>query len=110
MNTKELSPAEYRVAEEVAKGYSEKEIAHRLCISPNTVHNHTYRIRKKWNARGAVDVARKFILQLDEPKKFFLAVTFLIIQTHLVFAADLMDMRKPNRVRIRNYKIARKYS
>lgn len=41
----ELSNTEYRVAEFVAKGFSEKEIADKMFISPHTVHNHTYRIR-----------------------------------------------------------------
>ncbi|SOC79856.1 regulatory protein, luxR family [Salinimicrobium sediminis] len=93
----ELSKAEYRVAELVARGLSEKEIASELFISPKTVHTHTYNIRKKWSARSAVDVARKFILALDNPKQFFTVVVFLVMQGHIIVTAADLDLRKPPR-------------
>ena len=42
-----FSPSELRVAELLARGLSEKEVADKLCISPNTVNNHTKNIREK---------------------------------------------------------------
>lgn len=66
-----LSEREYEVAAEISKGYSEKEIADRLCVSPKTINNQSYRIKRKLNARSAVDIARIFILSLDNPKKYY---------------------------------------
>lgn len=97
----ELSKTEYQVAELVTRGYSEKEIACKLFISPKTVHTHTYNIRKKWNARCAVDVARIFILQLDNPKKYFTVLSFLIIQFHIITQCADMDLRRPARTSVR---------
>jgi DNA-binding CsgD family transcriptional regulator len=102
----ELTETEFRVAEFVAKGFSEKEIANQMYISPMTVHNHTYRIRKKWNARSAVDVARKFILA--NPQKFFTVMAFLTIQLHIVFHCADMDLRRPARTSVRTVRTSRK--
>ena len=104
----ELSKAEYKVAELVARGLSEKEIASELFISPKTVHTHTYNIRKKWDARCAVDVARKFILSLDDPKKYFTVCAFLIIQSHVIFNCIYMDLRRPARTSVRIVRTSRK--
>jgi DNA-binding CsgD family transcriptional regulator len=35
-----FSTSELRVVELLAQGYTEKEIAEKLCISPHTVNNH----------------------------------------------------------------------
>lgn len=94
----QLSKAEYKVAELISWGFSEKEVAVKLFVSPNTVHNHTYSIRKKWDARSAVDVARKFILNLDNPKQFFTVLTFLTIQFHIMGALPDIDLRKSNTI------------
>lgn len=94
----ELSKQEYRVAELLTLGFTEKEIASQLYISPKTVNNHTYNIRKKLDCRNAVDVARKFILSLDNPKQFFTAVVCLLIQLHIVFNLETMELRRPARV------------
>ena len=107
----DLSPAEYKVAELVARGFAEKEIAVKLFISKDTVHNHTYSIRKKWKARSAVDVARIFILKQENPKKFFTALVFLIIQSNIIFNGDYIEARKPFRSNsriCRTYKPSRK--
>ena len=104
----ELSKREIRVAEYVTRGYLEKEIAEKMYISPRTVHNHTYRIRKKWGARNAVDIARIFILKLDDPKKFFTLLTFLMIQFHVVFTNPEIDLRKPGRTSTRVTRTLRK--
>lgn len=42
-----FSPSEMRVAELLARGLSEKEVADKLCISPSTVNNHTRNIRER---------------------------------------------------------------
>lgn len=97
----ELSKAEYRVAEQVARGYSEKEIADRLFLSYRTIRTHTYNIRKKWNARSAVDVARIFILRLEDPKTFFASLVFLLIQLHITFTTPQVELRKTARTSIR---------
>lgn len=67
----ELTKKEYMVAEHLTRGKSEKEIAVEMFVSPKTFNNHTYNIRKQWNARCAVDIARKFILQLEGKYKNF---------------------------------------
>lgn len=104
----ELSKSEYRIAEYVARGFSEKEIASKLFISPKTVNNHTYNIRKKWNARCAVDIARKFILSLDNPKQFFTVVAFLMIQFHVMVNIPNADLRRPVRTSVRVLRTSRK--
>lgn len=93
----ELTETEYKVAEQIARGFAEKEIAEKMCISPTTVHNHAYRIRKKWNARSAVDVCRMFILRLDNPKQFFAAILFLILQFNIILYCPTMDLRRSSR-------------
>jgi DNA-binding CsgD family transcriptional regulator len=107
---KVLSKAELRVAEQIAWGHSEKEIAEKLCISPFTVHSHAYTIRKKLNARGAVDIARAFILSLDDPKKYFLAAFFLLIQASIIAELPKMQLRRApvSRVKITRTKGGRK--
>lgn len=98
---KGLSEREYEIAEQVSRGLSESEIADKLFISPTTVHNHTYRIRKKWKAKSAVDICRMFILKLDDPKRFFAAMIFLIIQISITFDYNELDMRRPPQTRTR---------
>ncbi|WP_299153136.1 helix-turn-helix transcriptional regulator [uncultured Christiangramia sp.] len=95
MSLTQLTPAENKIAKNVAMGFSEKEIADRLCLSEHTVHNHTYNIRKKIKARSAVDICRMFILSLDNPKQFFTCLLFLTIQGHIIFAYPAMELRKP---------------
>lgn len=96
-----LSKTEYKVAEHVTRGLSEKEIAAQMFISPKTVHNHTYNIRKKWNARSAVDICRMFILRLDNPRQFFATIICLTIQFHVIFNCEEMDLRRPVRTSVR---------
>lgn len=103
-----LSKQEYKVAELLTRGKSEKQIASDLFISPKTVNNHTYNIRKKWNARCAVDVARKFILSLDDPKSFFTVLIFLSLQGSIIFYSPDMDLRRPSRTTSRVVRTSRK--
>jgi DNA-binding CsgD family transcriptional regulator len=53
-----LSESERRVADLVARGYSNKEIAGRLYMSHRTVGSHLYRIFPKLGLRSRVDLAR----------------------------------------------------
>jgi DNA-binding CsgD family transcriptional regulator len=96
-----LSNREREVARLIAKGYSEKEIASKLFVSVDTIHSHAYRIRKKINARSAVDVCRKFILSLENPKQILFAFGFLMIQSSTMVDFDI-DLRKPSRLRLKN--------
>ena len=89
-----LTKTEYKIAGLVAEGFSEKEIAAKLFVSYKTIHNHTYNMRKKLNARSAVDIARVFILNLDNPKRYFSAVLFLAIQFFIMSNTFNIDMRR----------------
>jgi len=97
-----LSKTEYRVAGFIAQGLIEKEIAQEMFISQNTVHNHAYNIRKKWGARNAVDIARKFILSLDDPKQYFAAVFCLLIQLHVMTFMPDPDLRRPTKTTVKS--------
>jgi DNA-binding NarL/FixJ family response regulator len=61
----ELTDAEWRVAEEVAKGLSNKEIAAELNLSLRTVEGHISRILDKKNLSNRVELA----LQIAERRK-----------------------------------------
>lgn len=62
----ELTDAEWRVAELVARGLSNKEIAARLELSARTIENHVSRILAKKNFSNRVEIAR---LILSKPPK-----------------------------------------
>ena len=53
------------------------------------MHTHAKNIRKKIDARSAVDVARFYIL--ENPAKFFMATLFLVMQSFMVFTATDFD-------------------
>ena len=95
-----LTPREMDMVIELAKGFSEKEIASIKHVSPKTVNNHLTNVRKKWDARCAVDIVRKFILSLDDPKQYFAALTFLIIQFHIMVNIPQIELRRPTRTSI----------
>ena len=50
-----ISPRELEVLEEIAAGHSNKEIARRLNVSPNTVKTHAARLFEKLEARRRTD-------------------------------------------------------
>jgi len=54
----QLTEAEWRVAETVARGLSNKEIAEELNLSVRTVENHVSRILAKKNFTNRVEIAR----------------------------------------------------
>lgn len=105
---RKLSKSELRVTKELTRGYSEKEIADRLCVAYKTIRTHTYNIRKKLKARCAVDVARQFLLSLEEPKKFIIAIGFLSIQGFTVYANPDIDLRRARRSSTRIVRVSRK--
>jgi DNA-binding CsgD family transcriptional regulator len=54
-----LSPRELAVLREMAIGHSNKEIAHRLSVSPNTVKWHVGRVLEKLEASRRTDAIHK---------------------------------------------------
>jgi DNA-binding CsgD family transcriptional regulator len=54
-----ISPRELAVLHELAAGYSNKEIARRLDVSPNTVKTHVARLFEKLEARRRTDAIAK---------------------------------------------------
>lgn len=57
-DARELSEREREVLREVARGYSNKEIANRLAISVKTVETHKSNAQKKLGLRSRADVVR----------------------------------------------------
>jgi len=62
----ELTEAEWRVAREVARGLSNKEIAAELNLSIRTIENHVSRILAKKNFSNRVEIARHIISNQTE--------------------------------------------
>lgn len=89
-----LTASEYEVAEQIARGYSEQEIAATRFTSYVTVKTQSRNIRKKIGARCAVDVARTFILSLDNPKKFFMSLFFVSVQVFAITQNHPTEVRK----------------
>jgi DNA-binding CsgD family transcriptional regulator len=54
-----ISPRELAVLNELASGHSNKEIAQRLSVSPNTVKTHVARLFEKLGAEGRVDAINR---------------------------------------------------
>lgn len=54
-----ISPREMEVLAELAAGHSNKEIAQRLQVSPNTVKTHVARLLEKLDARRRTEALRK---------------------------------------------------
>jgi DNA-binding NarL/FixJ family response regulator len=61
----ELTDAEWRVAEAVARGLSNKEIAAELDISVRTVENHISHVLSKKNFANRVEIARHVLERKD---------------------------------------------
>jgi len=62
----ELTDAEWRVAEAVARGLSNKEIASSLSLSIRTIENHISRILAKKNFSNRVEIARHVLAHQPE--------------------------------------------
>ncbi|HMM65682.1 MAG TPA: response regulator transcription factor [Dokdonella sp.] len=54
-----ISPRELMVLREIAAGYSNKEIARRLDVSPNTVKTHVARLFEKLGARRRTEAINR---------------------------------------------------
>ena len=68
-----FSKSELKVVELLARGYSEKEVADKLHLSPNTVNNHTRNIREKNGLSKNTEIILLYIAYLNK-KKFSLRV------------------------------------
>jgi len=88
-----LTKTEYRVADHLTRGLTQKEIASKLFVSPHTVRNHITNISRKIGANCSVDIARKFILSLENPKAYFASILFLIIQSVMIIGNSQGDVR-----------------
>ena len=62
----ELTEAEWRVAEAIARGMSNKEIAASINLSIRTVENHVSRILAKKNFSNRVEIARSLLKSQNE--------------------------------------------
>lgn len=60
-----FSDREKEVAEMLAAGYSEKEIANELNIAPSTVNNHTRNIRNKLGLNKSSQIVTAYIAYLN---------------------------------------------
>ena len=90
-----LTATEEKVVHLITLGFSEKEIAGKLFIETSTVHTHARNIRRKMGARNAVDIARNYILSLENPKKILIAIGFLFLEI-ISLGADVV----PDDVRV----------
>lgn len=100
---KQLTNRENEIALQLTLGKTQKEIADCLYVSEHTVRNHLANIFRKTGARCAVDVARQYILSLDEPKHFYKSIGFLVIQLYMVFSIHSYDVRARSKRGRRNY-------
>jgi DNA-binding CsgD family transcriptional regulator len=62
-----LTKSESRVAQLVANGYANGEIARMLWVTERTVKFHVGRILAKVGVRNRVELARAWILQVEQP-------------------------------------------
>ena len=56
-----LSPAEDRVVRQKLKGYTEKEIADTLFVSPHTIHKHMHNIYEKTGVRNEMELSNWYL-------------------------------------------------
>lgn len=107
-----LSNREKEVAENLLTGASNKEIASNLYISKNTVITHMKRIREKLDAKNNVEVAVKFLQQIDDPatylKHLSIALFFMGLQSSSILDGYNNDMRVL-RAKTRTHKTARRW-
>ena len=67
-SVKTLTPREKQVADLLARGLSEKEIAERLNISPATVNNHTRNIRERFGLNKNSEIILLYIAERNKKK------------------------------------------
>ena len=84
-----LTTRELEVSEKISLGYLDKEIADILCICPETVRSHIKKIKRKVpGIHNRVDIAREYILSLDNPKKYY-KKAMAVVATVLILASAL---------------------
>lgn len=63
-----LSKREKEIADLLARGYSEKEIADKLFISPATVNNHTRNIRERFGLHKNSEIVLLYIAEHNKKR------------------------------------------
>lgn len=64
-------PAELSVVKQLARGYSEKEIAEKLNLSYHTVNNHLRNIRERHNIQKNTEIIILYAASLSKKKVSF---------------------------------------
>jgi DNA-binding CsgD family transcriptional regulator len=60
-----FSKREREIADLLSRGYTEKEIADKLCISPATVNNHTRNMRERFGLHKNSELVLLYIAQCN---------------------------------------------
>ena len=98
---KNLSDRENEVVAEISKGYSVKEIADKLFLSPYTVDTHIKNSKRKTGARSLAGLTRIFILALENPKDFYKkGVALTLLAAQLGLAVMTPDIKLINQRRV----------
>lgn len=88
INSKKMpfSPAELAVVEQLAKGYSEKEIADKLNLSYHTVNNHLRNIRERHKLQKNTEIIILYAASLSKKKisvkdvkEFGFSILFIVL-------------------------------
>ena len=81
-----FSPAELAVVEQLARGYSEKEIADKLNLSYHTVNGHLRNIRERHAIQKNTEIIILYMaflskkkLSLKEVKEFGVSILFVLV-------------------------------
>lgn len=106
----DLTKTEEQIAKLVTLGFSEKQVADKLCVSPKTISNHKYNIFRKNNLNNVADLVREYILSKNNPKQFFASIVCLVVQLFAVYTLSTQNVRRAprNLVVARHYKIYKK--
>lgn len=106
----DLTPSEYQAVKLLCEGKSAKMIGDELHRSKRTVEKQLADARAKWNCNNVADLVRTFILQLDEPRKFFKVACLLLIQgIALINVNDAQVRVFRTRTPVKTVKTARKH-
>lgn len=100
----ELSETEYRVCDQLARGFQVKEIADKMCRSPYTIDTHIKNVKRKNRLSNIADITREFIRSLDNRDAWFktvVALLFAALQSFISVSLNVDDFktfRNTNRV------------
>jgi len=87
-----LSAREKTIAKLLAWGYTQKEIANKLFVSPLTISTHLRNIYRKLTIHKETDLCRYWIFYeygiADNPLKKVIAVFFLALTTTMIFSQN----------------------